>query len=109
MVKNPPANGGDTENPGSILSLEDPLEGGNGNQLQYSCLRNPMGIGSWRVMVHGVAKSQIGLNDSLSLSLSHTHTHLFMVVSYGLFNFLVTVLMPLLSYLILLIWSLCFS
>ena len=26
MVKNPPANGGDTENPGSILSLEDPLE-----------------------------------------------------------------------------------
>ena len=26
VVKNPPANVGDTEDPGSILSLEDPLE-----------------------------------------------------------------------------------
>ena len=109
MVKNPHANVGDATDTGSVPELGRSPEGGNGNQLQYSCLRNPMGIGSWRVMVHGVAKSQIGLNDSLSLSHSHTHTHLFMVVSYGLFNFLVTVLMPLLSYLILLIWSLCFS
>ena len=31
---------------------------GNGNPLQYSCLENSMGKGSWRAIVHGVAKSQ---------------------------------------------------
>ena len=79
MVKNPHANVGDATDTGSVPELGRSPEGGNGNQLQYSCLRNPMDIGSWRVMVHGVAKSQIGLSDSLSLSLSlsytHTHTH----------------------------------
>ena len=29
----------------------------NGNQLQYSCLENPMDRGAWRATVHGVAKS----------------------------------------------------
>ena len=29
---------------------------GNGNPLQYSCLENSMGKGSWRAIVHGVAK-----------------------------------------------------
>ena len=27
-----------------------------GNQLQYSCLRNPMDRGAWWATVHGVAK-----------------------------------------------------
>ena len=36
---------------------------GNGNQLQYSCLRNPMDRGAWWAAVHGVAKSQTQLND----------------------------------------------
>ena len=31
---------------------------GNGNPLQYSCLRNPMDRGTWRAAVHGVAKSR---------------------------------------------------
>ena len=26
---------------------EDPLENGNGNPLQYSCLENPMDQGAW--------------------------------------------------------------
>ena len=30
----------------------------NGNQLQYSCLENPMDGGSFQATVHGVAKSQ---------------------------------------------------
>ena len=30
----------------------------SGNQLQYSCLENPMDRGTWWVMVHRVAKSQ---------------------------------------------------
>ena len=29
---------------------------GNGNPLQYSCLRNPMNGGAWQATVHGVAK-----------------------------------------------------
>ena len=28
----------------------------NGNQLQYSCLRNLMDIGAWWATVHGVTK-----------------------------------------------------
>ena len=29
---------------------------GNGNQLQYSCLGNPMDRVAWEALVHGVAK-----------------------------------------------------
>ena len=43
--------------PGSIpVSGRSPGEG-NGNPLQYSCLKNPMDRGAWWVTVHGVAKS----------------------------------------------------
>ena len=46
--KNPPANAGDT---GLILgSVRSPGEG-NGNPLQYSCLRNPVDRGDWWVTV----------------------------------------------------------
>ena len=31
---------------------------GNDNPVQYFCLENPMDRGSWKVMVHRVAKSQ---------------------------------------------------
>ena len=31
---------------------------GNGNPLQYSCLRIPVDRGAWWVTVHGVTKSQ---------------------------------------------------
>ena len=36
---------------------------GNGTQLQYSCLENPMDRGARWAAVHGVAKSQTGLSD----------------------------------------------
>ena len=29
---------------------------GNGNPLQYSCLRKPMDRGAWQAIVHGVVK-----------------------------------------------------
>ena len=29
---------------------------GNGNPLQYSCLKNPMDRGAWQAIVHGVAR-----------------------------------------------------
>ena len=40
------------------LGREDPLEKGNGNPPQYSCLENPMDRGDWWATVHGVAKSR---------------------------------------------------
>ena len=62
MVKNMPANVGDT---GSIPGWGRSPEGGNGNPLQCSCLENPMDRGAWGATVHGVAKSQM-LNERMS-------------------------------------------
>ena len=42
-VKNSPANTGDV---GFIAGLEDPVEKGNDNPLQYSCPGNPMDRGT---------------------------------------------------------------
>ena len=36
---------------------------GNGNQLQYPCLGNPMDRGAWWATVHGVASSETRLSD----------------------------------------------
>ena len=41
MVKNPPANAGDTWDVGLIPGSEDPLENENDNPLKYSCLGIP--------------------------------------------------------------------
>ena len=42
VVKNLPANTGDIGETGSISWLGKSPEGGHGNPLQYSCLKNPM-------------------------------------------------------------------
>ena len=42
---------------------EDPLENGNGNPLQYSCLGNRMDKGARLATVHGVVKSWTQLKD----------------------------------------------
>ena len=41
MVMNPPANAGDARDAGSILESGRSPGAGNGNSLQYSCLKNP--------------------------------------------------------------------
>ena len=41
------------------LGQEDPLEEGNGNPLQYSCLEDPMDRGAWRATVHGFQKTRL--------------------------------------------------
>ena len=51
-------NAGEAEVMGSIPEWERLPGGGNGNSLQYSCLKNPMDRGDWLVTVHGVTKSQ---------------------------------------------------
>ena len=53
LVKNP-ASEGDS---GSFPESGRSPGGGNGNSLQYSCLKNSMDRGAWWAKVHGVAKN----------------------------------------------------
>ena len=67
VVKNPPANAADARDMGLIPGLGRSLGGGNGNPLQYSCLKNSMDREAWQATVPGVVKSQIRLStDALS-------------------------------------------
>ena len=45
------------------LGWKDSPGEGDGNPLQCSCLGNPLDRGAWWPTVHGVVKSQTGLND----------------------------------------------
>ena len=53
VVKNPPTNAGDM---GSLSESGRSPGKGNGNPLQYSCLRNPTVGGAWHAIVRGVTK-----------------------------------------------------
>ena len=46
-----------TGDPGSVLGLGRSPGEGNGNPLQYYCLKNSMDSGGQQATVHGVAKS----------------------------------------------------
>ena len=59
VVKNPPANAGDTTDDG--LGISPRVE--SGNPLKYSCLENSMGREAWWATVHGAMKSQIQLSN----------------------------------------------
>ena len=51
--------------PGFIPGLGRSPGEGNDYTLQYFCLENPMDRGAWRATVHGVAKNQTRLNNTL--------------------------------------------
>ena len=53
MVKNLPANAGDT---GFISGWGRSPGEGNGNLFQYSCLGNPVDREAWWSTIHGVTK-----------------------------------------------------
>ena len=53
LVNNPLANAGDARGAGG---RGRPPGVGNGNQLQYSCLENPIDRGAWQATVHGVSR-----------------------------------------------------
>ena len=63
VVKNPPADTEAVGDMGSIPGSGRSPEGGNGNPLQYSCLKNSMERGAWRATVPGVTKSWSQLSD----------------------------------------------
>ena len=58
VVKNPPANAGDTGDVGSIPRSGRSPGGGHGNPPQSSCLENPMDRGAWWATVHRVPQSR---------------------------------------------------
>ena len=45
------------------LGWEEPLEKGNSNPLQYSCLENPMDRGAWQATVYGVTRVKTQLSN----------------------------------------------
>jgi len=57
VVKNLPANGGDSRDPSSIPGSGRSPGVGSGNPLWHSCLENFMDRGAWWTKVHGAAKS----------------------------------------------------
>ena len=58
VVKNPPVNGGDIRDVGSIPESGRSPGGGHSNPLQYSCLENPMDRAVWWAMVYSFANSR---------------------------------------------------
>ena len=63
VVKNLPANAGDTGDAGYVPGLERSPGGGNGNLFQYSHLGNPMDGGTELATVNVVTKSQTQLSN----------------------------------------------
>ena len=55
VMKNLPANAGDTGDASLIPGLGRSLGVGNSNPFQYFCLDNPINRGTWLATVHGLA------------------------------------------------------
>ena len=57
VVKKLPANAGDIKDVGSIPGSGRSPGDGNGNLLQYSCLKDPTDRGAWQATVLGVTQN----------------------------------------------------
>ena len=78
MVKNPPANVGDSRDMGLIPGSGRLPGTGNDNPLQYSCLENPMDRGAWWAAVHGVEKE----SDTVKQLSMHIHSNIHIYIMY---------------------------
>ena len=58
MVKNLPANAGNSGDTSSVPGSGRSPGAEHGNPLQYSCLKNPMDRGAWWVTVHKVSQDK---------------------------------------------------
>ena len=81
MVKNPPANAGDTREWGLIPGLGGFPREENGNPLQYSCLENSMDRGGWWATVHSATKSR---TQPKCLTCTHTSTMSLLIQLYNM-------------------------
>ena len=65
VKKKLPANVGDARVIDSIPGLGRSPRVGNSNQLQYSCLANPIDRGTWRTTIHGVTSKSDSIQQQL--------------------------------------------
>ena len=104
VVKTLSASAGGIRNVGSITGLGGSPGGGHGNPLLYSCLETPMNREAWCAAIHGVTKSQTGLERlhraqppvptivlSVSMNLtpqgaSSQWNHIFVLFTIGFFH-----------------------
>ena len=63
VVKNPPANAGDSGDASLIPGSRRSPGGGNGNLLQHSCLKNFMDRGAWKATTYRSSESQAQFSD----------------------------------------------
>ena len=77
VIKNPPAIVGDTWDSNSVSGLVRSPGEGNGNQLQYSFLQNPVDRGAWWATVSWIAKSRTWISThALCTIYICIHTHI---------------------------------
>ena len=74
MVKNPPASTEAIRDVASIPGSGRSPREGNGNLLQYSCLKNAKDRRAWRATVPGITKES-DTTEQLTHTHTHTHTH----------------------------------
>ena len=72
MVKNLPAHAGDARNLNFIPGSGTSPRVGNGNPLQYSCLKNPVDRGAWCTIYTLKSHKESDTTEQLG---AHTHTH----------------------------------
>ena len=74
VVKNLSVNAGDIRNSGFILGSRRSPGGGHGDQLQYSCLENPMDRGTCWATVYRVTRSWTGLKCAQTTYIYNKHS-----------------------------------
>ena len=81
MVKNPPANEGETRNLGSIPGLGRSPGVGNGNPLQYSCLDSPVDGRAGGLQSLGLqSRTRLSLHVFGTVSLLYSYTLQLLVI-----------------------------
>ena len=75
VLKNLPASAGDARDVDSIPGTGSSAGEGNGNPLQYSCLKSLMDRGAWQATVQGVVRIRHDGQTEHASTYTHTHTH----------------------------------
>ena len=70
VVKNRPANAGDARDAGSIPGMGKSPAEGNGNPLQYSCLRHPMEREVWWVICSPWGQKELYITEHAWMQIS---------------------------------------
>ena len=75
MVKNPPANAGDSRDPGLIPGSGRSPGRGKSNPLQYFRLENPVDRGAWQAHIQSTGLQRVSHERACAHTHARTHTH----------------------------------